>query len=213
MKSALFAGVAAALLTAALPVIAATPPPQPERVVTFADVKAAADKLWDRMDVNHDGKVDAADHDARLLERFDAWDTNHDGMISKDEFLATVHAREAKAHGPRQGDADGPGAWRMGGRDHDGREGDHQRGPHRGGMAVMAIVAPALHEARKDGVMTRAAFDGAVKARFDALDTDHNGTLTREELHAAWHGGWGHRERGDGAPHDGANPPPPAQGH
>jgi len=82
----------------------------------------------------------------------------------------------------------------------------------------MAIVAPALREAHKDGVMTRAAFDAAVKAQFDSLDTDHTGTLTREELHAAWHGGWGHRERGEGAPHvgvphDGANPPPPAQGH
>jgi hypothetical protein len=217
MKCGLFVGVAAVVLTTAMPFVAAplgaapaTAAPQPAPGVPYDQVKAAADKLWDRMDVNHDGKVDAADHDARLLEHFARWDTNHDGVISKEEFLAFAHAREAHGMGHRPGDPDrgvdhgddhGEGPWARGGPGH---------GP--GGFAAMAIAGWAFHAARKDGVVTRAAFDAAVKARFDALDANHDGTLTREELRAAWRGGRGHHEWGPdhpGHPHNGDAPPAP----
>lgn len=214
MKTALFAGVAAAVLTAALPVLAAPAPPDTSaagaaHVITFAQAKAAADTLWDRMDVNHDGKVDAADHDARLLERFAKWDTNHDGVISKDEFLARARAREEQWHGRHP---DGPDGWHKGEEGHPGHDGPGRRP---GGIVAMAIIAPAFHDARQQGVITRVAFDAAVKARFDTLDANHDGTVTREELRAAWHSGWGHHrhDRDDGPDHDGADrPPPPAIG-
>ena len=232
MKRVLFAGVALALVAGSVPGFAApasapqaATAPHVQQPITFAQVKAVADKLWDRMDVNHDGKIDAADHDARLLERFARWDTNHDGVISKDEFLAFVHAREAQwhDHGPDHG-PDGPpppppgeAGWHKPG--HEGK------GPDR--LIAMAIVMPALHRLHKDGIPTRAAFDAAVKARFDALDANHDGALTHEELRAAWHGGWRHGQHhhmdhhdwdhpGEGGPHghewrhhDGDAPPPP----
>ena len=80
----------------------------------------------------------------------------------------------------------------------------------------MAIILPALHEARKDGVMTRAAFDAAVKAGFDRIDSNHDGSLSRDELRAArqaWRhddhrgGGW---RRDRGMPDTPPPPPPPA---
>jgi len=216
MKSTVFAGVA--LLAGAMPLLAAPVPapapaaaPQAMPDVTFAMVKAQADTWWDKMDANHDGRIDAADRDARLLQRFDKWDTNHDGMISKDEFLAFVHAREAKwrehrAGGP-EGPPPGPGGW-----DH------HGPGRREDRVVAMAIIMPALRQAHKDGVITRAAFDAAVKARFDMLDANQDGMLTRAELRAARHGGWHHRwhrgwgDRGGQWGH-GAMPPPPPPPH
>jgi hypothetical protein len=67
-------------------------------------------------------------------------------------------------------------------------------GPHHGHMAAMMIIGPAMHEARKDGVITRVAFDTAIKARFDKIDTNHDGKLSHEEMRAArpLHRGWGH---------------------
>ncbi len=212
MKSIVFAGVA--LLAGAMPLLAAPVPapppaaaPQAMPDVTFAMVKAQADTWWDKMDANHDGRIDAADRDARLLQRFDKWDTNHDGMISKDEFLAFVHARQAKWREHRAGGHDGPPPGPAGW--------DHQ-GPGRreDRVVAMAIIMPALRQAHKDGVITRAAFDAAVKARFDMLDANHDGMVTREELRAARHGGWHHRwhrgwgDRGGQWGH-GAMPPPP----
>jgi hypothetical protein len=82
----------------------------------------------------------------------------------------------------------------------------------------MAIIMPALRQVHKDGAITRAAFDAAVKARFDMLDANHDGMLTRAELHAARHGGWHHRwhrgwgDRGGQWGH-GAMPPPPPPPH
>jgi hypothetical protein len=72
----------------------------------------------------------------------------------------------------------------------------------------LAGLGPVLHEALrdKDGAVTRAAYDAAVKAQFDKADTNHDGKLTREELRAAFgHGGhrWGPRGM------EGHPPPPP----
>jgi len=211
MNKVFLAGIAFATLATSTLGIAATAPagtvaaaPRPVHEITFAQVKAEADKLWDRLDANHDGKIDGADRDARLLERFAKWDTNHDGVISKDEFLAFVHAREAEWKGHRHGDSDHQGPEHQG-PEHQGPDhhGPGEWGRHQGGVIALAIIKPALHEARKDGVITRAAFDAALKARFDKLDANHDGKLTREELHAARHDR-GHEGRGrEGRDHEG----------
>lgn len=60
--------------------------------VTKAEAQARAAKIFDRLDANHDGKLDGADREARrqarLASLFDRIDTNHDGAISKQEFTA-----------------------------------------------------------------------------------------------------------------------------
>ncbi len=233
-----FRPVALALLLAgAAPVLAAPAPamapsadtaPKPAHVITLAMVMAAADRMWAHGDANHDGKIDAADRDARMLERFARVDTNHDGVISKDEFLAEVHARAARWHDhgdgppPPSPPASPPPSPPPGeGPDHDRHHGDHAETRGRmGGMIPMAILWPAMGDARKDGVITRAAFDAAVKAHFDRLDANHDGTLTHDELRAAhgagMHGGgWKHHggPMGDDMAGHGdmpAPPPPPA---
>jgi Ca2+-binding EF-hand superfamily protein len=211
------AGLAALLLTtaAAAAAPAAAVPAAP--TVRYADIKTAADKAWDRLDANHDGRIDHADHDARLLERFARWDTNHDGVIGKDEFLALMHAREdgmrrmaMRWHHPADTDGAAPPPSPPP-PPHDG-EGWH--GGHPGGRVAMVIISDAMRDARHDGVITRAAYDAAVKAAFDRIDTDHDGMLTRAELRAAWRDGarghgWHRREGAHGPWARDAMPPPP----
>jgi len=67
-----------------------------------------------------------------------------------------------------------------------------------------------------DGTITRAEFDAAAKARFDAADANHDGKLTPQERRAAWmamrgaHGGWDHdHEMGGNGMGDMPPPPPP----
>ncbi len=220
MKTIVLAGSGVLMLALALPGSAATPAPAAPPAITLAAVKAEADRIWERLDVNHDGKIDAADRDVRLLERFAASDTNHDGVISKDEFLAWAHAREARWHGDHPGaggpppppppGADGPlPPPPPPGHDHGG---PHGPGHHPGAMVGAMLTGAAMHDADSAGVITRAAFDAALAARFARIDTNHDGQLDRAELRAALRAamargeGWGH---GPHHPGDGPPPPPP----
>ena len=110
------AGATVALLLSVPSAVAAldTPPgaqdtpDAADRPISRAEATAMAGQLFDRLDANHDGTLDAADRKARfeaerarfeaertarLAARFDAIDTNHDGAISRAEFMA------AHAHG------------------------------------------------------------------------------------------------------------------
>ena len=221
LKSLALASAAMLAVLAPVAMLNAAPGDAPHAFgVTRDMVKAAADQVWAKADVNSDGRIDAADREARMLKRFDAMDANHDGMVSRDEYLAAIRARAKDWHGAKWPDH-GPGeAERKAdvGADHPamGHEGwkhEEQGGRHHA-MIAMMLVMPALHDAMKDGAVTRAAFDAAVAARFDKLDTNHDGTLDRAELRAAMpprggpeggHGGWrGGRGHGDMPP-----PPPP----
>ncbi len=129
--------------------------------VTRAEAQAKAQEAFARMDVNHDGKLDQADRDARRAAMFDRIDTDHNGQISRAEFDAMAQ------HG-----RGGPEAGK------DGAHGKH-RGGHRGGGMMMDRMA------NKDGTVTQAEFVQAALQRFDAADTNHDGTVTPEERSAA----------------------------
>lgn len=218
MKKSTLAASAAVLLTAATALYAVYPAfaepgrdPMGDATVTWADAKAKVDMMWTRLDVNKDGVLNQADRDAKMAEMFDTIDTNHDGSISKTEFME--HHRKMME-----------GGWK--GRD--GARGEMPPPPPGAGMGMM--MGPGAHmmrelaekaDANHDGTITRAEFDAAAKARFDAADTNHDGKLTAAERRAAWmamrkeHGGWrggrgmhhmgGHMGGGD----MGDMPPPP----
>jgi hypothetical protein len=199
MKKFQIAATAAVMATASLALYAASPasaqkaPPQGEKTMTWEQVKARADRMWERLDVNKDGMLDAADRAAKSAEQFARIDTDKNGSISRDEFNA--HHQQMKGH-------DGP---RSGG--HKGRKGGH-------GGAGMMMAGPhmaAMADANKDGTVTRAEFDAGVKAHFDMADANKDGKISPEERDAAMKkmmtsmpgGHAGHM--GDGPP-----PPPPA---
>lgn len=216
MKKTTLAATAAVLLTASTALYATYPAfaepgrdPMGDATITWADAKAKADAMWTRLDVNKDGVLNQADREAKMAEMFDMIDTNHDGSISKAEFME--HHKKMM---------DGPG-WRGKGRD--GTPGDMPPPPPGAGMGMMmGPGAHMLHEmaekadANHDGTITRAEFDAAAKARFDAADTNHDGKLTAAERRAAWmqmrkeHGGWRGMRGGRGMHGDmGDMPPPP----
>lgn len=202
MKKTTLAASAAVLFTAATALYATYPAfaepgqgpgrdPMGDATVTWADAKAKADGMWTMLDVNKDGVLNHADREAKMAEMFDMIDTNHDGSISKTEFME--HHKKMME-----------GGWK--GRD--GAPGTMPPPPPGAGMGgrmgmMMGPGAHRLHEMAEkadtnhDGTITRAEFDAAVKARFDAADTNHDGKLTPQERRAAWmaerkaHSGWG----------------------
>lgn len=133
--------------------------------VTRAEVQARAAEMFARLDVNHDGKLDQTDRqarrEARVEQRFERLDANKDGHIDKAEFTAAF-----QPHGGRGDGMDGRG-WGGGMR-------------HMGAMRRMAGL-----DANGDRAITRDEFIGGALKRFDAADANHDGTLTPEERRAA----------------------------
>lgn len=155
--------------------------------LTKAEVTAAAEQAFAKMDPNGDGKVTKEERDAlhqkRFDDRFAKMDADRNGQISKAEFQAQREARQEKVAEWRaeKGGPDGP---RMGGRHHRG-------GKMRGGMWGV--------DGDKDGTITRAEFMARPLAKFDRADANKDGVVTSDEMKAArpGRGNWG---KGPGAP-------------
>ena len=175
--------------------------PLGDKTVTKAEFQAKGAAMFDKMDANHDGKLDAADRAAHEGAMFDQLDSDHNGALSRAEFAA-AHQR-----GPQ---GDGLAGKHM---RHGGPDGDH--GGHMGMMMHMA-------DANKDGAITRDEFMAAHLKHFDMMDANHDGQLTQAEHKAAREkmkaqgtmgggkgGGMRHGKHGD-MPMGDMPPPPPA---
>lgn len=65
-----------------------------------------------------------------------------------------------------------------------------------------------MGDADKDGAVTKAEFIAAALSRFDAMDANHDGKVTKEERQAARRQ---MRDERRGPPEGDGPPPPPAQ--
>jgi Ca2+-binding EF-hand superfamily protein len=174
----LFAGTA---VLAAGGVAWAQPAQAPRQPMTRAAVEQRADRVFDRLDANHDGKLDHVDRKAREKARFDSVDTNHDGQVSYAEFTAARANAEQARKGliAQRGERYGQGA-----------RGEHRmahsrfgRGGLRGRGGAVGMIRMA--DADKDGAVTKAELRARMLERFDRLDVNHDGTVTRDEAKAA----------------------------
>ncbi|MET0248933.1 MAG: calcium-binding protein [Sphingobium sp.] len=139
--------------------------------ITKAELTAALNARFAKMDVNGDGQITQADRDARRAQRmearFTALDADRNGQISKAEFTAGHQARMDKRAEAGKGE---------------GRKGHHFRGGHRGGKGMMGGWGG---KGGKDGVVTKAQFMAGPIAMFDRADTNKDGKVTAQEMTAA----------------------------
>lgn len=159
-----FGSAVAALL--AIPAIAQTAAPdagaRPTRMaaeMTRAQAEQRAATAFARMDVNGDGKLDAADRAAKQQARFDRLDTDSNGQLSPAEFTARPDRAERGEQGQRP----------------------RRRGHHGGGMMHMARMA----DANGDGAISQAEFTAGALTMFDRADANRDGTVTPDERRAA----------------------------
>lgn len=177
--------------------------------ISKAELTAALEARFAKMDVDHDGQLTAKDRELRqqqrLDKRFAALDTDKNGQISKAEFTAGHQARADKRDKRRaeagKPDDEGRGGWgkhRRGGMGHGGPRG-MMRGP--GGFGP-----GGFGDANNDGTVTKAEFMAGPLAMFDKADANKDGVVTADELKAArpqMRGPMG------GPGHDRKAPPPP----
>lgn len=135
-----------------------------DRTVTRAEALERSGRMFERMDANKDGKLDAADREARRAAVFDRIDANKDGMISRAEFSAPRPAMGGRMAGGQESEMRGHG----------------MRGHGRHGGMMMRMA-----DSDRDGSVTRAEFAAAAAARFDRTDSNRDGQITPAERQAA----------------------------
>ena len=122
---------------------------------TRAAATQSAAAMFAQLDVNSDGRLDAADRSARHDQRFAALDADGSGAIEPAEFAAMRAERgSVRHHG-----SDRPGQGRK-----------HLRA----GMVDMA-------DTNRDGSITESEFTAGIMARFDQADADGDGTISADE--------------------------------
>lgn len=163
--------------------------------ITKAELTAALEGRFAKLDANRDGKLTKEDRDMlrarRLDARFAALDADHNGQISKGEFVAGAQHR---GRPDADGAPGGPEGHRWGG------------GRHHGGRGGGMMMGGPGRDADKDGVVTKAEFMAGPLAMFDKADTNHDGTVSADELKAARDAMRGGMR---GAWHDRKGPPAP----
>lgn len=156
--------------------------------LTRADAETRAAERFARLDVNGDGRLDAADREARAgeraanreeraRERFASADADGNGQLTFEEMTsAREEARER--HAERRAER---------GEQHGERAGMRGRRALRGGpgalrgMRGMRAMMSSQADTDNDGAISRAEFDAATAARFAQADSNGDGTVTAAE--------------------------------
>jgi len=154
-------------------------------VTTRAEVQARAGRMFERLNANRDGRIDAADRAvrqaSRMEARFDRLDADDNGSISRAEFTQRAALR-------RDGDRAGMGERRM------RRPGMARHGMRRG------MMAGRMADGDRDGSITQAEFMTATLQRFERMDANRDGQVTRDERQSARQQMRGRVGRGMAAP-------------
>ena len=229
VKKFLMIGASAAALMALPAIAQPSPPSPPEKAARWSAPQTRADlekKIAERFaeaDANKDGAVTEAEVKAQAEARraeaekkmtearahmFTAMDADKNGQISRTEWDSHHAGMKAKwAERRETAQADGKERREMRMKFKDGDKGDRKghRMMHRGGMGGgmgwggFGEKGFETADANKDGRITLAEAKAKPLARFDAADTNTDGTLSPDERRAAHEAKRAERraERGD----------------
>lgn len=193
--------------------------PPPMKPVKRARFDAAVTALFQELDVDHDGIATTAEvtvalqarRDTAIRDRFARIDSNHDKVIDAGEFMAWQRSLGDAAALDDHADGQHPDAMGdgIGAAQDDDKLTDRLIARLIGQVDAVAIAQANTNYDKGASLAELLAYEGG---KFDALDTDHDGTLDEAELRAGKlmggrGGGFGGR-RG-GGPADGAPGAPP----
>lgn len=171
-----------ALLLSAAPAAQGPPVQDPGAPVVPAPPLMQASPLLNVIDVNHDGRIDAAelaDSPARLR----TLDKNADGKLTRDE--AGLPPGFGRAAGPAGRTGRGGEAARGGDGGRAGEAGGGERNfevPIPGPTADELLAALLTFDKNKDGKLSRTEIPERQLGILDRADTDKNGVLDAAEL-------------------------------
>jgi len=168
----------------AVALYAQTPPPQGQGVPAAPVVPLMqASPLLNAIDVNHDGKIDAAEL-INAPARLKTLDTNGDGKLTRDEAgLPPGFGRGPGGPGGRGGRGGDAPRGGEGGRA--GQAGGDDRSfevPIPGPTADELLAALMTFDKNKDGKLSKAEIPERQQGILDRGDTDKNGVLDAAEL-------------------------------
>ena len=145
--------------------------------LTRKEIHADAARFFDRLDVDHDGELGSAE-----IERYE--------FQVAPEIRVTSTSAGVIASGDDGGVKEAPYPDRIGA----------------GRYGYIDLPEPIIAmDTNFDRGVSRAEFDAAIDARFDLLDTDGNGVITRAELPRIVAGNGKRARRGPGGAHDGGH--------
>ncbi|HEX7759086.1 MAG TPA: EF-hand domain-containing protein [Caulobacteraceae bacterium] len=184
------------------------PPPRPQMFLSpsgepFRLVPGAGEPFnawFTRVDANHDGRIDRAEFRADAQAFFKLVDASGDDVIDGFEVSAYEHKivpeliREVEfrvfgppegSEPPEEGGAHRGGHGPAGGRRPDHPDGERPDNGSRGHTSLLGEPEPVSGaDSNMDGKVTAAEWLQNADRRFDLLDDQHLGYLTREALFA-----------------------------
>jgi Ca2+-binding EF-hand superfamily protein len=148
-----------------------------DQIVTLAEARAAALRLFEAFDLDRDGRVTGVEtrrgasswRTRRFEERFLELDRNQDGLLTGDE-VSLPPRRWARLDRDRDGSLTRPELQRS-----------YLRGKRSAGAPGSLPRPWARWDASRDGTVTRAEAVQAAEQRFTRRDRDGDGRLTRSE--------------------------------